>query len=141
MDLACTVWYLYHCATRTFYTPSRCVGSNLNNYVTRASKSSHCNLLFNFKHDQGQAGKASQAAPQGNKQHGGSLLGKKHQEEGRLQSFHMHMHAHVPVRTHKHTHTHAHKYITHARTHVHNARTHVRARTHTYAHAHKQTRT
>ena len=128
-----------------FFDPLAVCREQLNNQVTRASRSS---LAIKKFLSMKQAGKASRAVPEGDKQLEGPLWGKRTPREGRFQSLHIsHAHARTRTRTHTHTHTqtnthtHAHKYITHARTHVHNARTHVRARTHTYAHAHKQTRT
>jgi hypothetical protein len=85
--------------------------------------------------------------PRGDKQLGGLLWEKGHQEEGRVQSLNMRMYADVPARAHTHTYAHTHKYTMHARMYVHN-RTHTctyATQAHIYAHVHthihKQTRT
>ena len=92
--------------SKLFLTLSRCVGSNL---VSKLQGPREARIGVNFKHEWGQSGKASQAAPQGDKQLGGwtSLGEEGHQEKGRLQSLHICMHAHVPARTHVYAHTHA----------------------------------
>jgi hypothetical protein len=126
---------------RTFFTPSRSVGSSFNLQGPREARIGVNIMIVSVPRTPPQ--------PQGDKQLGRLALswgGKT--PRGRASSIPSHAHARTRTRTHTrtctHTHknthtcTYTHKYITHAHTYVHNR---IHTHTHTYVHAHTHTRT